>query len=183
MHTPTMLLLLVSSEGSGGFDPMDFSGFGNAFWTFLIFFLAVPLIWKMVMGPIVGALQERDDQTANAIKEAKSAKEEAEKARAAAEVARGEAQAEVAKLMSEARERAEAREHEIIAAAKQEGANLIEAARAAIRAEQDKALSAIRAEVVDLSLHAATKVLSRNVESEDDRRVVEELVGGQASSN
>lgn len=181
MHT---YLLLLSADGSGGFDPMDFKGFGNAFWTLLIFALSIPLIWKMVMGPIVGALQERDEQTARAIEEAKRASEEAEKARAAAEVARGEAQAEVATLMAEARERAEAREHEIVEAAKTEASSLIEAARSAIRAEEDKALSAIRAEVVELSLGAARKVIGRNVGSDDDRQVVEALVsGGDAAKN
>ena len=44
--------------------------------------------------------------------------------------------------------------------------------------DHDEALAAIRAEVVELSLGAATKVLGRNVNSDDDRRLVQELVGG-----
>jgi F-type H+-transporting ATPase subunit b len=57
---------------------------------------------------------------------------------------------------------------------------MIESARAAIQSEQDKALSAIRAEVVELSLSAASRVIGRQVGSEDDRRVVAEIVGGPA---
>jgi F-type H+-transporting ATPase subunit b len=53
---------------------------------------------------------------------------------------------------------------------------MLDQARAAIRAEQDKALAAIRAEVVELSVHAASKVLDRNVSTEDDRRFVEGLI-------
>ena len=53
---------------------------------------------------------------------------------------------------------------------------MVDAAKKAIRAEQDKAISSIRNEVVDLTLHAAEKVLERNVGGDDDRRMVAELV-------
>ena len=97
------------------------------------------------------------------------------------EIALGQAQAEAVKLMGEARQRAEAREHEIVDAAKQEAAGMVESARKAIRAEQDKAISAIRAEVVDLAMNAAGQVLERNVDHEDDRRLVSELVRGHGA--
>ena len=60
---------------------------------------------------------------------------------------------------------------------------MIASARTTIEAEKDKALSAIRTEVVELSLNAASKVLGRNVGSEDDRRMVRELVGAPASGS
>ena len=56
---------------------------------------------------------------------------------------------------------------------------MVETARKAIRAEQDKAISAIRNEVVDLAMNAAGRVLERNVDQADDRRLVSELVAGQ----
>jgi F-type H+-transporting ATPase subunit b len=81
--------------------------------------------------------------------------------------------------MAQARERAESREHEIVEAAKQEAAGLVEGARKAIRAEQDKAISQIRNEVVELSLEAASRVLEREARSEDDRRIVSELISSR----
>ena len=112
----------------------------------------------------------------------KAASEQAEKARAEVEVRLGEAQADAAKLLAEARERAEVRERDIVNNAKQEADAMIEAARATITAEKEKALTAIRDEVVDLSLSAASKVVSRSVGSEDDRRLVEELVTAATTS-
>ena len=176
-----MLLFLSISEG-GGFNPLDMTGGGNLFWTWLIFLASVPLMWKLVLGPITNALEERDSAAARAIGAAEKASAEAEKARADVEVALGEAQAEAAKLLAEARERAEVREHEIVQAAKQEASTMVENARKTIRAEQDKALSAIRNEVVDLTFNAASKVLERNVGGDDDRRMVTELIGGQEAS-
>ena len=51
----------------------------------------------MVMGPITGALEERDANASRAIAAAEKAGADAEKARADVEVALGEAQAEAAK--------------------------------------------------------------------------------------
>ena len=75
------------------------------------------------------------------------------------------------------KERAEVRERDIVDNARKESDAMISSARSAIQAEREKALSTIREEVVQLSLGAATKVLGRNVSSEDDRRLVGELVG------
>lgn len=169
----------VSEGGEGKFNPIDFAAGGNLFWTLAVFVVAVPLIWTVVMGPVTRALEERDEKTERAIAAAEKASKEAEQARAKLEVALGEAQAAAAKLMAEARGRAEARGHEIVEAAKSEATQLVDGARKAIRAEQAKAISAIRNEVVELSLRAATKVLDRNVGSEDDRRFVAQVVGGR----
>jgi F-type H+-transporting ATPase subunit b len=175
-----MLLTLITagtaSGGEGGFNPIDFAAGGNIFWTLLVFVVSVPFIWLVVMGPITRALEERDARTTSAIAAAEKASADAERARADLEVTLGEAQASAARLLAEARGKAEQRAHEIVEAAKGEAAGLFEGARRAIRGEQDKAISAIRNQVVELSLSAASQVLERNVGSEDDRRFVRQLV-------
>ena len=168
--------ILVLSEG-GGFNPMDLSAGGGTFWTWLIFLLSLPFIWTVVMKKVTVALLERDDKAVLAIAAAEEASRAAETARAEVEVRLGEAQAEALELLGEARERAEVREREIIEEAKASAERLLESAQKAIRAEKDKALMAIREEVVDLSLQAARQVLGRHVGSDDDRRLVRELIG------
>jgi len=174
MHAVPFVALIAE----GGFNPLDVGGAGSFLWTLIIFALAIYPMWKMVFGKIATAMAERDARAAEAIFAAERASQEAEKSRAAVEVALGVAQAEAAKIVASARERAEARERDIVDTAKKEADAMIEGARSAIRAEQDKALTAIRKEVVDLSLHAASRVLGRNVGGEDDRRLVSELVSG-----
>lgn len=172
--------LVLAAEG--GFDPFKLTFAGGALWTWVIFLLSLIPIWKMVMGPVTRALLERDELAKRAITQAEKASSEAEAARAEVEVRLGEARAEAQKLLTQARERAEARERELVDAAKAEAAALLENARSQIRAEQEKAVAAIRTEVVELSLSAASKVLDRNVGSDDDRRLVTELVGGGTSA-
>lgn len=170
-------LALIPAEG-GGFNPLDPNGLGNFIWTLLIFLLSLPLMWKFVFGPIAAALEERDAKANEAVFAAKEASEAAEKSRAEVEIALGNANAEAKKLIAAATTRAEVRERDIVEGAKKEAEAMIENARAQIGAERDKALAQIRGEVVDLSMKAATEVLGRNVGSEDDRRLVQDIVGG-----
>lgn len=173
-----LLFAEFPAEG-GGFNPLDLHGIGGMLWTWIIFAVSLPFIWKVVMGPVTRALLERDVKAERAIAAAERASHDASEARAKLEVTLGEAQASAAKLLAEARSRAEARGHEIIEVAKAEAAALVEGAQKAIRTEQDKAISAIRNEVVDLSLRAASRVLDRTVGSEDDRRFVTQVVAGE----
>ena len=178
-----MAITLPIAAAEGGFNPLDVSQSGGMIWTIVIFLAALPFMWKVVFGKITAALVERDAKASEAIVAAQRASEEAEQSRAAVEVALGEAQAESAKLLSQARERAEVRERDILEKAKQESEAMIESARTTIQAEQEKALSAIRNEVVDLSLSAASTVLGRAVNSEDDRRLASELVSTQRGAD
>lgn len=174
------LPLVLGLAAEGKFDVFDPNGAGNLVWTLVIFGLSLPLMWKFVFGPITAALFERDERASAAIEAAKRAEETAERLRGDMEVARGEAQREAAKLLADARGRAEARERDIVENAKKEATAMIDGARRQIHAEQEKAIAAIRSEVVDLSLSAASQVLGRSVRSEDDQRLARELVAKAA---
>ncbi len=178
LMAPTALL----AEG-GGFNPLDLHGIGGVLWTWVIFLVALPFMWKLVLGPVSRALEERDDQAVRAIQAADKASADAEAARAEIEVKLGEARSESARMLQEARERAEARARELEAKAAAERTARLDSALSEIRSEREKALAAIREEVVDLSMSAAGQVLGRNVGSEDDRRLVAELVGSSVASS
>jgi len=175
------LVLPVPMVAQGDFNPFDPAQGGGMLWTWVIFGAALYFMWRFVMGPVVRALDSRDAAVRKAIEDAERASRDAEAARAEVEVRLGEARAEAVRLLAEARERAGVREREIVEEASKRAQAMIEAARRAIQAEQDKAIAAIRDEVVELSLASARAVLERNVGGEDDRRLVERMVGRVAS--
>jgi F-type H+-transporting ATPase subunit b len=179
---PAMLHVIALASEGGGFNPLDVAQGGNYLWTLVIFFAAVPFIWMVVMGPVTRALLARDQKAAEAILSAERASEEAQKAKAEVEVALGRARADAAELLAAARARAETREGEIVDSARREADAMVERAREEIRGEREKALAQIREQVVDLSLGAASRVLGRSVGSEDDRRLVRELVAGASGA-
>lgn len=173
--------LLEGPKEGGGFNPLDFTQLGIMLWTLIIFGVALFPIWKVVMGPITKALFERDAKVEAAIAAAEVARRETEKARAEVEASLAEARAEAARTLEAARARAEVREREMNEEATKASEKLLERARTEIQSEQDKAVAQIRAQVVDLSLAAAGKVLERRVDSADDRRLVESLVGSASA--
>ncbi len=175
LHLP----ILLAAEG-GGFNPLHLSGIGGTFWTLVIFLAALAPIWIVVMGPVTRALEARDEKAAAGLAAAEKASAEAQSARAAVEIQLREAQLEAAKIVDAARGRAEIVERELKETAGREAQALLTRAKSEIQAEQAKALSAIRMQVVEVSIHAASRVLGRSVNSADDRRIVEELVNGVA---
>lgn len=179
--SPAYLPVALLAEGKS-FNPLDISGIGGFLWTVIIFAAALPFMWKVVFSKVTSALTERDAKASEAIALAERASENAERARAEVEVRLGEAQAEAAKLLAQAKERAEVRERDIVDNAKREAEAMVDTARKSIEVEKEKALSAIRGEVVALSMQAASKVLGRNVGSDDDRRMVEEFVSSDATT-
>jgi F-type H+-transporting ATPase subunit b len=174
-----MLLLFSNSavESAGGLNPFDPAGFGGILWTWVIFLASLPLMWKVVMGPITHALEARDERASHAIVEAEKARDEAAKSRAEVEGKLAEARADAAKLLADARERAAIVERQIKDEAAASAARTLEEAQRAIQAERDKALTSIREEVVEMSMAGARAVLARNVGGDDDRRLVNEMVG------
>ncbi len=178
-----MFLLIALQEqaghaaGGGGLNPFDPAAFGGTLWTWVIFLVSLPFMWKVVMGPITRALEARDEQASAAIREAERAREETAKARSEVQGALAAAQAEAAKLLADTRARAGAVEKQIVDEAHARAQRMTEDATRAIGAERDKALVAIREEVVELSLAGAKAVLQRNVGGDDDRKLVADMVG------
>ncbi len=171
-----MLPLLLEDQHSGGFNPLELSHMGNFVWTLIIFLLALPVIWKFVMGPITKALNERDGRAERAIEAAQKASTDAERAKVEVEAKLAEARAEAGRIVAESRARAETVGKQVEAASRAEAGKLLEQAKREIGVEREKALATIRGEVVDLTMSAASAVLKRNVGGEDDRRLVGDMM-------
>ncbi|HET6203689.1 MAG TPA: F0F1 ATP synthase subunit B [Planctomycetota bacterium] len=165
----------LSSEGAG-FNPADPSTWPNAVWTVVIFVAAAPLMWKFVFGPIVRALDARDERARKAVAEAQAARDEAKRAEAAVHARLAEASREVASILARGQAQAERQGKELLEKAEADARRSKERALAEIDAARARALGEIRGEVVDLSLLAASEVLRRNLDGADHRRLVEEVL-------
>jgi F-type H+-transporting ATPase subunit b len=172
------LILILLSEGEGGFNPLDLHLGGAAFWTWVIFLVALPFMWKVVFGPITKALIARDRKAEDAIARAEEARVGAERARSETEAELARARAETVALVKEARDRAERQGRELIDSARAEAQRSLEKARNEIQAEKSRALSEIRDEVVNLSIQAASRILKRDVDDDTHRSFVKDLLGG-----
>lgn len=165
----------LAEDGGHEFNPLLME-FGPAFWTWVIFLLSLPFMWKVVFGPITQALYKRDAKADDAITSANEA-------RAAAEAARQEtvqqleaAKAEAQRQIREARERAEAQAKTLLEQARREADQDRQKAVVEIDAERRRALSEIRDLAVDLSLDAATRLVKRDLKGEDQKGFVKDFL-------
>ncbi len=172
----TLLLALVQEEEQhAGIAQMFDVGKSSFIWTLVIFLLALPFMWKMVFGPIVAALEEREDATRESARAAEAAREETERMKAAIQEDLDTARREAAKQVADAKARATEREQELMAAAK------VEAERERARAHQEienslsSAREILRKEAVSLAVDVAEKVIVREFNEADQKRLVDDF--------
>jgi len=168
------LILLEGEELSSMFDV----GQASAYWTIAIFLLALPLMWKIVFGPILKALDDRENAARDAALVAESAREETESLKASIENDLAEARREARERIQEAEARATAKEQEIIAAAKDEAENERARTRQEIERAKAAAIEELRQAAIELGVGIAEKAIAREFGSEDQTRLLGELKAG-----
>ena len=149
---------------------------GVAVWTLAVFALLLVVLKKVAWGPLLSAIDARDETLRRTM-------EEAERTRAANE----SAAAERARLMRESAERADAivaearsRADELAKraerSAREERERILETARKSADAMLASAKNELRLKVVDATVGLASKLLVRELDVESDRRVVERMM-------
>lgn len=166
---------VLPAEGGGGFQPFQFS-FGVTFWTILIFVLALIPMWKLVFGPILRSLSDRDQRVVDAAEAAEKAKIEAEQAVAAAKAELEAARTESRKSVDEAMARAERQGEEALRTAKAEADRQLAKAREEIDASKQKALQDVRQEVVQMSVASARQILKKELDTATHQQLVDDFI-------
>ena len=138
---------------------------------FLVFILA-----KFAYKPLLKMMEDRKNKIAGDLENAEKAKADAEgiKAEYAAQlaVARQEAQ----EIVENARKTAQLAHDKIMTETKAEQEQAIASAKDAIAREKQQALGDIRAQVINLSLIAASKIVEQKLGSEEDKKLAGDIV-------
>jgi len=150
---------------------------GLSIWTIIVFLLVLFILGKFAWGPILSAVDAREEGIRDSIEEAKRAQAEAtallEEHRAQLADSRRQAQ----ELVAEGRAAGERLRKEVEAKAREEAEQLLERARREIGRETDRAMEQLRTEAVDLALAAASQVLGERLDASADRELVERFLG------
>ena len=162
-------LLAAQESGGGGLFSVEP---GLAVWTIVVFLLVLGILKKFAWGPILGALDAREQGIRNSIDEARNMRAESEKLLEEHRKQLEEARREAQEIVAEGRSNAERLGREIQDKARQEGERIVERARAEIERERDAALAQIREESVELALAAASRLLRERLDEERDRTLV-----------
>ncbi len=147
-------------------------------WTVITFVLLLVVLKKVAWGPILDALDARENEIKDALNVAEKAREEAERVSSDYEDAIRKAQADAQQIISDAKTAGEKVKLDLEAIASEKADEIIEKAKAQIDAERVKVISEIKTVAVEISLSAAAKVIGKNLDSDDNRKLVNEALEG-----
>ena len=142
--------------------------------SYILVLLAV-LKWK-AWGPLMAALDARAEKINESLSKAEKvtadAEQQAEKNEEILNAARKEAQ----EIVSKARDAGDKLKNKLETDGKDQYNSMLENAKEQIDAEKQKALSEIKNTVVDIALKASEKVIKRNLNNEDNKKMIKDTV-------
>lgn len=172
---PVGLPLLAATEGGRKFGLLSPDP-GLILWTVLTFIGLLFLLRKTAWGPIIDGLDRREQNIRAALSDAEKARDEGKRLLAEQEAALAAARQEAQKLIDQGTATARSLQEEMLAKAQQEAGAIVASARREIELETDRAREALRAEVVDLSLRVAGRLLERSLADADHERLAREFM-------
>lgn len=152
------------------------------FWTLILFGVLFLILWKKVFPVILGAVEAREKALHDALEAAKKDRDDAAKLLAEHKAAISGARDEAQKLIAEARQIAEKARADLLERTRHEQQEMLERARRDIQVERDKAITELRREAVDLAIAGAGKVIEQNLDSAQNRKLVESFLASISQS-
>ena len=149
---------------------------GLFIWTILVFVVLLTLLKKFAWGPLLAALEERQEGIRKSLDDAAQAQKELEQVQSDAEAILVKARAEADSILSETRSDAAKVRDDLRQQAQNEAQSIVQNAERQIQLETDRAVLQIREEAVELSLSIASKLIRRNLTKEDNQALIDEAL-------
>jgi len=151
---------------------------GLMIWTIIAFLITLFVLKRYAFGPIQNQIDERRKRIAQAVEEADNARQEARELLEQHRALIGQAKSESAEILAEARKVSEAQMARVRDEAEVERQRRLEETRKQIDAETVRAIDQIRSEVADLTIEATERVVGKVLDTEDQRRLIDEAISG-----
>ena len=163
------------SEGEEALSP--FAGdFGVALWTLVIFLLVVWVLGKFAWGPVLGALQGREEFIRQSLIDAKRERQEAEAHLKEVEERLSKARSEASEIVDQGQRAASRLKSELEESARQEADALVARARQEIDLAREAAVKDLYSQGTDLVIELAERVVRRELSAADHERLIAEAV-------
>ena len=166
--------LVAADSGGGSF--LVSPNVGLMIWTLVVFGLTFLLLWKVAFPRITEALDKRQRAIEDSIDAADRTRREADALLAEYRERLTNARGQADEIVSRARRTAEASENEILAEARTKREDMMAQTRRDIEQETRRAIQQIRAEVADLTVLATEKVTRKTLDTDDQKRLVEQAL-------
>lgn len=162
---------VLAAQEAGG-ESLFSINLGLSAWTVVVFLVLFFVLKKYAWGPILDAVESREEGIQEALDEAARRQEEAEKLAERQRKQLAEARREAQEIIAEGREAGQKVRGEIEEKARRESQRMLDRAKREIEREKDAALETVRTEAVELALAAASRLLDRKLDAEQDRELI-----------
>ncbi len=169
-----------ADEGGGGLFSINL---GLSVWTVVVFLTVLAVLWRFAFGPILAAVNAREEGINRALEEARTRQEDAQKLLEEHKRQLADARRQAQEILAEGRDAAGRLQREIEGKAREESEAILARAKAEIGREKDAAVDLLRREAVDLALAAASKLLHQKLDGEQDRKLVMDFVDGLSAKS
>lgn len=170
-------LSVLAEEGHGGGSSNPFAGdIGNALWTVVIFVIVLVVLGKFAWGPILGALQKREEFIRDSLEKAKRDRDEAQRVLKEYSERISAARAEATAIVEEGRRDADVLRHKIEATAKTEAQAMVERAKREIGLATDTAVKELYNLSAKLATTMASKIIRKELNPSEHERLVREAI-------
>ena len=161
------------AAGGGGLADINF---GLTLWTVVLFALFAWILTKFGWKPLLHMIEEREKSIREAVEGAEKASAEAQALLEKHKELLREGGRERDEMMKRALKEAEQLKADLAAKAKAEGEQMIQRARDQIGRETGLAMQQLRAQVADLAVEAAAKIVTSSLTPEAQRKLVAEFI-------
>lgn len=148
-----------------------------AIWTLIVFLVLLFVLYRFAWGPLSKALHQREEHMEHVLLDAERARNESERLLGEHRKQMAATADEVRALIEEARRDAQATADEIIRKAQAEAEASRDRAQREIGLARDQALVEIWSKTADLAVSVAGRVLARELNESDHRRLIATATG------
>lgn len=165
----------AGGEGGGAANP--FAGdVGNALWTMVIFVIVLVVLGKFAWGPILGALQKREDFIRDSLSQAKRDRDEAQRVLQEYSDRINHARAEATAIVEEGRRDADVLRRKIEETAKSEAQAMVERSKREIGIATDTAVKELYKLSAKMATQMASKIIRKELNEKEHERMISESI-------
>ena len=147
---------------------------GLYIWSIIIFLALLFLLMKFAWKPLLAMLEKREDNIRKSLLDAEKARDELTNVKEDTKKLLDKARTESQAIVAAGKKNAERMKDEIIDKAQSKSDSLLVEAKKQIEIEKDRAIADVKAEVVNLSMEVAEKLIKKNLSKEDNLKLINE---------
>ena len=140
------------------------------------FLILVALLRAFCYKPVVRMIHARQDKIAESLQKADDDAAEADKLLADYKAKLAAAQQKAEEIVANAEKRAASEREESVKRTREEIAQMKKAAEAEINRDRERGVEQLRAQMVALSMAAASKIIEKNMDAADNEQIINEFV-------